>query len=316
MQHLVRYKLKHRAMKSAKNLVLIFLLFIANRICAQDVSGKWYGVGEVDIEGTANNYMCELILIQSANIVNGYMNYYFRDGYFSNNLRGTFNKKTRELKLNAVPVLFYQTTTLGTGVDCMMTGYFILKVAQSESTLTGSFEPDEFHALTAPPIKIRFVKQLKETPIEKLETNIVPVDTQPTPQQKIVQLAERQFQMRVKNIVRIIDVTGDSVRVDLYDNGEFDYDTVSIFYNNKLVERNQLLDTKKPISFYVHVDSVETNNDLSMFAENLGLIPPNTGLMIITDKYKRYEINLESNYQKTATVRLRKVKPPAMIMSK
>ncbi|MGI8951613.1 MAG: hypothetical protein ACR2FN_08515 [Chitinophagaceae bacterium] len=294
-----------------KVIVFAFLIFISSKIQAQDVNGKWYGVGSVDIQSSANNYMCELVLIQHGNNVTGYMNYFFRDGYFTNNIIGNFNKKTRELKLKAVPILYYQTTTLGTGVDCMMTGYFILKVAQTESTLTGSFESDVFHAFTAPPIKVRFLKLQKEeqTPLEKIETNVTPLE-QETPAQKTEHIAKKQLQMRLKNIVRILDVTGDSVRVDLYDNGEFDYDTVSVFYNNKLVEYNQLLDTKKAISFYVHVDSIETNNDLSMFAENLGLIPPNAGLMVITDKNRRYEINLESNFQKTATVRLRKIKPP------
>jgi hypothetical protein len=290
-------------------LSIILLLCNANSAISQDVNGKWYGVGSVDIQRSANNYLCELILIQKGNTVTGYMNYFFRNGYFSNNIVGTFNKNTRLLNLKAIPVLYYQTTTLGTGPDCMMTGSFTLKVAQTESTLTGSFESDEFHALTAPSINIRFIKQLKEAPtlLEQV-TEPPPAEPQETPAQITERLAEKQLQMRLKTIVRILDVVDDSVRIDLYDNGEFDYDSVSVFYNNHLIESHQLLDTRKPISFYVHVDSIETNNDLSMFAENLGRIPPNAGLMIVTDKGHRYEINMESNFQKTATVRLRKVK--------
>ena len=37
-------------------------------------------------------------------------------------------------------------------------------------------------------------------------------------------------------------------------------------------------------------------NKLLFVAENLGDIPPNTGLMIINTKMKRYEINLSTDF--------------------
>jgi hypothetical protein len=45
-----------------------------------------------------------------------------------------------------------------------------------------------------------------------------------------------------------------------------------------------------------------------MFADNLGSIPPNTALMIITDGSKRHEVRLSSNLEKNGTVRIRKKK--------
>ena len=46
----------------------------------------------------------------------------------------------------------------------------------------------------------------------------------------------------------------DSAQVELYDNGVFEYDSVSVIYNKKLVIYKQLLQTNKPISFYVKLD--------------------------------------------------------------
>ena len=43
-----------------------------------------------------------------------------------------------------------------------------------------------------------------------------------------------------------------------------------------------------------------------MFADNLGAIPPNTALMIISDGKKRYEARLTSNLEKSATIRIKK----------
>lgn len=301
--------------------MLMFTVFCLQTLKAQTVSGKWYGIGNVDIPGSTNNYMCEFIIKQKGSSVTGYMNYFFRDAYFTNKISGTYNSARRELRIKPVPILYHRSVNPGTGVDCIMTGVFTLKVSKAESTLTGSFLSDALHAYTAPPIDIKFRKLLKNEPelkeriVQKplqLEETPTPVAKAKKPEPEVPKQlfeikAEKQLQMRTKEIVRILDVSDDSVRVDLYDNADLDYDSVSVFFNNKLVQYRQLLDVKKPIQFYIPVDSVETNNDLVMFAENLGQIPPNSGLMIITDSTHRYEVPLTSTYQKNAAVRLRKV---------
>lgn len=304
----------------SRSLVLTMLIVLSFVVAvhAQSVSvkGKWYGAGNVEGASVANNYLCEFILEQKGSAVTGEFNYYFRNGYFSNKVKGTFNAATRKLHIQFIPIMYYQTVNTAIGVDCKMEGNFVLKTSRAETTLSGSFTADEFYAHSAPPINIRFTKLLREVPfktiveeeIAKQDSSLIkPVES---PMQKLQREATTQLNMRVKDVVRILDVSEDSVRVDLYDNGEFDHDSVSLFYNNQLVEYKKQLDTRKPISFKVHVDSIETNNDLVMFAENLGDIPPNSGLMIITDKDHRYEINLTSNYQKNAAVRLRRQAAP------
>jgi anaerobic selenocysteine-containing dehydrogenase len=42
-----------------------------------------------------------------------------------------------------------------------------------------------------------------------------------------------------------------------------------------------------------------------MFAENLGTIPPNTALMVLTISGKRYEVNITSSEQTSGTVRFK-----------
>ncbi len=305
--------MKLRARKNCRWILFMLLLSPGFRSAAQSVTGKWYGIGNVAVAGSANSYLCELILIQKGSRVTGYLNYFFRDGYFSNTISGTFNAKSHILKLNPIPILYYKTVTPGTGVDCNMQGEFLLTAAIAESSLAGSFNSDPFHVYTAPPVKIRFVKETKEQPSLKEQVAVVPV-VKPVeiPVPKPENLAFRQLQMRRRELVRILDISDDSARVDLYDNGEFDYDSITVFYNNSVVAYKQLLRTRLPISFTVPVDSAENKNDLIMYAENLGLIPPNSALMVITDSQHRYEVNLESNYQKNAMVELRRIYPPAL----
>ena len=50
---------------------------------------------------------------------------------------------------------------------------------------------------------------------------------------------------------------------------------------------------------YLHQDV----NELIMYADNLGEIPPNTALMIVTDGDNRYEVRITSDLQKSGTIR-------------
>lgn len=125
------------------------------------------------------------------------------------------------------------------------------------------------------------------------------LNTQITPEQKVsMALTERAF-----DLSPIIDVDADSLKVSLYDNGDVDNDSISLFYNRKLVATNQLL-SAQALTFTLPLgDNV---NEISMFAENLGKIPPNTALAIIYAGEQRFELNLVSTYNKNATIRFRR----------
>jgi hypothetical protein len=60
--------------------------------------------------------------------------------------------------------------------------------------------------------------------------------------------------------------------------------------------------TDKPISFTIKLDDDSPTHEFVMVAENMGTIPPNTALMIITAGNKRYEVSLTSTEQKNAMV--------------
>lgn len=104
-------------------------------------------------------------------------------------------------------------------------------------------------------------------------------------------------------VTPVMDVEADSVVIDFYDNGEIDNDTISVFYNRKPVLLSQML-SNKPITLKLRLDT--SVNEISMFAENLGKIPPNTAVAIITAAGQRFELNLSSSLMTNATVRFRK----------
>jgi hypothetical protein len=102
-------------------------------------------------------------------------------------------------------------------------------------------------------------------------------------------------------LVKQIETEAGEIRIDLYDNGEIDGDTVSIYHNNVLLKANVRL-TQTPTTMRIAVDADHPHHELIMVAENLGSIPPNTSLMIITAGTKRYQVFISSNEQKNAKV--------------
>lgn len=115
----------------------------------------------------------------------------------------------------------------------------------------------------------------------------------------------------VKRVPRkpfLLYTTSDSVRIDLYDNGVFDYDTVSVIYNKHISVYKQLLQVSKPITFYVKLNKEQSRNEMIFFAENLGLTPPNSALMIITDgENKRTEVSISSDLENNVVIYFIKV---------
>ena len=107
---------------------------------------------------------------------------------------------------------------------------------------------------------------------------------------------------------RELEVESDSVRLSFYDNGDIDGDSISVFVNSQIILTHQEL-AAKAFNVYLHLDSTRDVNEVSMFAENLGRIPPNTALMVLTDGKNRYEVFMSSSLTENATIRLRKKKP-------
>ncbi len=111
---------------------------------------------------------------------------------------------------------------------------------------------------------------------------------------------------RDKKVLKTIEVPIlEEFKVDFYDNGEIDGDTITVFFNNKMILSKQRL-TDKPISIKIKLDPAIEDNELIMYADNLGTIPPNTALMIATIAGRRYEVHITSTEKTSGTIRFRR----------
>jgi hypothetical protein len=104
-----------------------------------------------------------------------------------------------------------------------------------------------------------------------------------------------------KEIPEIAVDTGE-IRLDFYDNAVIDGDSITILVNKQVILTHQKL-SLKPITSYIKVDLRSPFQEVEMVAENLGSIPPNTALLIITAGKKTYQLFLTSSKEKNAVIR-------------
>jgi hypothetical protein len=109
---------------------------------------------------------------------------------------------------------------------------------------------------------------------------------------------------RENNLVKVINTSESELVISLYDNGTIDNDTISLYHNNELVISNKKL-TYSPLEIKIHCSKTDPRHELVVVAENLGDIPPNTALMVVTTPNggrMRFEIFLSSNETRNAKV--------------
>lgn len=93
------------------------------------------------------------------------------------------------------------------------------------------------------------------------------------------------------------------ITVGIYDDMQIDGDVVTVYHNRDTVAFRQRLKAE-PITYQLEADKDHPVHRLTMIADNLGSIPPNTSVMIITTKEQKYELKIESTMQKNVGIEI------------
>jgi len=137
---------------------------------------------------------------------------------------------------------------------------------------------------------------------QNVVTDANPVQSPVAKSQIIESKIGANYEKRNNDILKTIEIDNNSFTVDLYDNGDIDGDSISLFYNGKLLLSHKRL-SDKALRLTLDVDDSKELNELIMYAENLGTIPPNTALMVVNDGDNRYEVRISSDLQKSGVIR-------------
>jgi hypothetical protein len=313
---------------------------------AQQVNGHWYGVGIVQYPRQSSSYLSELVLRQQGTRVWGDFIYYFKDSILQVPVRGRYNYNNRSVQLQPFPVVYFQSMSASRGFYIRMEGYFKLVASKTESSLQGMLYSIPAFRYMVPDINFKLVKSndtlplVKEPdtlpkPVKKVTVykNITPAQTTvkpvtpapvvPAPLAKTVPFSITEFPVvaaeqitslnlfkeRGKDVTKVLEVDNDTLRLELFDNGQIDGDSVSVFLNNRLLLDKSMLDITG-LKLTIRIDTSLPYDELAMFAHNLGNFPPNSALLVLYDGKKRYEIFLNSTLNSTATIRIRKRSAP------
>jgi hypothetical protein len=167
--------------------------------------------------------------------------------------------------------------------------------------------------VTAPPVKKPdpVITKPAEQPVVKTVTPAAPVAKPAAPKTQPVvadPTAAADLANRKVETIKALYFKSDSLTLTLYDNGEVDGDTVSVVMNGGVIMPKVGLSTnavKKTIyTNEIAGDSIQ----LVMYAESLGSLPPNTGLLIVNDGTDRYEIRFSGDMQKSSAIVFRRKK--------
>jgi hypothetical protein len=165
-------------------------------------------------------------------------------------------------------------------------------------------------ATQQPVVKTETVKaqqSTKEPVTKEPETGIVkkedPKTTAPVTIQSAVDVDKRTIET-----IQAVYYKSDSLVLTLYDNGEVDGDTVSVLMNGKLIMPRVGLSTNA-VRKTIYTKDIEDSIQIIMYAETLGSLPPNTGLLIVNDGTDRYEIRFSGDMEKSSAIMFRRKGP-------
>jgi hypothetical protein len=246
--------------------VIWFILLFSQLVDAQDISGVWKGTLTMQNGCFSVNYIELQINLNGAVATGNSYHYLDVNNYVKKKFKGLYDASLKTITLHEGFVTGFNIPP--TCTICIKNYVLTYSHEGDQEFLSGGWDGKE------------------------IKTGVDCVMGQIT----LSRVKESAF----KDMPEIKVDTGE-IRLDFYDNGTIDGDTISIMVNKQVVLSHQRL-TAKPITTYIKMDPGIRFQEVEMIAENLGTIPPNTALLIITVKEKRYKLQLASAKDKSARV--------------
>ncbi|MCO5248711.1 MAG: hypothetical protein M9887_07180 [Chitinophagales bacterium] len=116
----------------------------------------------------------------------------------------------------------------------------------------------------------------------------------------------RYFQGRLIEIQNSFEVESDTLILSIIDDNQIDNDTVTIFFDKKLIVK------KLGLSYECYDFEIVLDDDhehlLVIYANNVGEIPPNTAAISFIDNGKKRELSIRSDMSKSSGIIFKKKK--------
>jgi hypothetical protein len=123
-----------------------------------------------------------------------------------------------------------------------------------------------------------------------------PASIPPSPFKSPLELLERDNKLLATILQAEKEVT-----VYIYDNGIVDNDSISVFVDSRKIFNGVRL-SEKALSFPLSFSETVSQHEIVTYANNLGDISPNTGLLVIKAGTKMIEIPIMADFKKNAKI--------------
>lgn len=301
---------------------LCLLLLTQVKLFSQNLTGTWEG------RGGGSDY-CKLVIVHVGDSLYGFT-YDTGMGYCKCNFAGKYNDSLKKLNGTNTSVIEKTLTHsmssyrlnyskegdrefLKGGVGAKSVGAKILSFGLSQPvSYTKTAEEADTTVYMAARLRYYYNKTavpeqgvVKNTAPEIITDTVAETITAPVavhePGLKTVKESRRS------ELVKTFDTKEDSVKLVLFDNGEIDGDTVTVFLNGSIII-NRLGLSVHPFEMYIPVAKNGAVQVIELMANNLGSIPPNTAYMQVWEKDKRHELRVSSDLNTNARIDI-KYKP-------
>lgn len=261
-------------------LLSIFMLIVCVSVHAQTPDGIWMGSLTLGPGGCFPVYNLELHIKLTGSRVSG-TSYHYSDAtnYVKEEFEGIYDIAKKILTIHEYKVITYQVPP-----DCIP----CIKKYELDFTINEKIE------LLDGKMGGVMMNNKGECPPGRISLSRIKEST-------FLNLGKKE-ESKINKLVREIKVDSGLIQLDFYDNGYIDGDIISVYVDKQPVISNNML-TTKPLTVHVKIDSTHLLREVVMVGENLGEIPPNTALMIITAGSKRYKLFLSADDKKNAMVR-------------
>jgi Fe-S-cluster containining protein len=290
-----------------KALLLYLLLFFPFLLSAQDLTGFWKGKLTQDSGGYAPEYVLEVNIVQKKNNLYGntlaysgttvvskiaFNGYIDADSiYLREDIEGVMKKVYPQGFGLCIKNLILKYKKESGGLETLTgrwDGKPIEKLKKEEK------DPDAFSLFTKSDGDcIPGYIFLSKNDLAHIYTS------KPTQYQVF---PDSIYQTKINNIEEI-DVFNQIVQISIADYEKVDGDKVTIMLNQDTVA-SKVSVRRVPKTYSLVLNSVYVNNQLLIYAENLGKIPPNTCGIKIIDGDKIHLIYLSSDFRTTGAIKL------------
>jgi hypothetical protein len=276
--------------------LVLSLVFYSRDLFSQSIGGIWVGNSKKSLFAINSTKIVLELHLYNDSVLSGVAHMYYKEGkYEHEKISGIFRAKDSSLVFTDDSVISYNYKK---GWELCQGSYFMkLTIDSNKLRLTGTWKDKSRGMFHCPTLDTWFEKPIPRENADSLMSAELDESKKSKPETP----AYLSRRTDIQKVIEVDSAEKDSIKIEVYDNGIIDNDTVSIYLNDQeIVAQRKISDV--PITFFASLDNHSPFQKIKLVAENLGRIPPNTAVVIITTKKNRYEVYSASDYSRNAVI--------------